>query len=108
MPRRWSMAEPPDLTVWDNDVHATDVAASVVGAAGDPASTAEGAINPPDGQAGELTSISRKAGRGLKWALFGSLITRAGSFGMSLILVRLLAPHDFGLYAVALAATSFA
>jgi len=41
------MAEPPDLTVWDNGVQAADVAASVVGAAGDPAATDEGAINPP-------------------------------------------------------------
>ena len=32
---------------------------------------------------------------------------KVGSFALSLVMVRLLAPHDFGLYAVALAANAF-
>ncbi len=52
-------------------------------------------------------SIGRKAGRGFRWSLAGNLVMRAGSFAMGLVLARLLAPGDFGIYAVALAATQF-
>ncbi|GAA0437802.1 hypothetical protein Acor_80170 [Acrocarpospora corrugata] len=51
-------------------------------------------------------SLRRKAGRGLGWSLLGNLVMKAGSFVMGLILARLLAPEDFGVYAVALAATN--
>jgi len=50
-------------------------------------------------------SIGRQAGRGLRWSLLGTLLTKAGSFVMGLVLARLLAPADFGVYAIALAAT---
>jgi O-antigen/teichoic acid export membrane protein len=56
---------------------------------------------------GAAGTIGELAGRGLRWGLFGNLVTRAGSFVMGLVLARLLAPDDFGLYAVALAATMF-
>ena len=49
-------------------------------------------------------SIARQAGRGLKWSLLGTSLTKAGSFAMGLVLARLLAPEDFGQYAIALAA----
>jgi O-antigen/teichoic acid export membrane protein len=52
-------------------------------------------------------SIGRKAGRGLTWSLLGNVVTKFGSFGMGLVLARLLAPADFGVYAVALAALQF-
>jgi O-antigen/teichoic acid export membrane protein len=55
----------------------------------------------------ENESIGRKAGRGLGWGLLGNGITRVGSFATSLVLARLLVPHDFGVYAVALAAMQF-
>lgn len=55
-----------------------------------------------------LSAISRKAGRGLRWSLLGTLATKVGSFAMSLVLARLLVPEDFGLFAIALAATAFA
>lgn len=55
-----------------------------------------------------VDKIGRKAGRGLKWALLGTLGTKAASFALGLVLARLLAPADFGLYAVALAAMAFA
>lgn len=55
----------------------------------------------------EAESIGRKAGRGLGWGLLGNGITRVGSFATSLALARLLVPHDFGVYAVALAAMQF-
>ena len=55
----------------------------------------------------EVGSIGHRAGRGLRWALAGNLVMKVGSFALSLAMVRLLAPHDFGLYAVALAANQF-
>ena len=39
--------------------------------------------------------------------LLGNGISKVGSFAVSLILARLLVPHDFGVYAVALAAMQF-
>jgi O-antigen/teichoic acid export membrane protein len=50
--------------------------------------------------------IARQAGRGLKWTISGQLAMKVGSFAMSLVLARLLAPADFGVYAIALAATA--
>ncbi|MGI5284686.1 oligosaccharide flippase family protein [Nonomuraea polychroma] len=55
----------------------------------------------------KVESIGRKAGRGLRWSLLGNTVTKAASFVMSLVLARVLAPEDFGIYAVALAATQF-
>ncbi|MDP4500823.1 oligosaccharide flippase family protein [Nonomuraea turcica] len=55
----------------------------------------------------DISDIGRKAGRGAVWSLLGTLVTRAGSFILGLVLARLLAPADFGIYAVALAATQF-
>ncbi len=55
----------------------------------------------------ETESIGRKAGRGLGWGLLGNAATKIGSFATALTLARLLVPHDFGVYAVALAATQF-
>jgi PST family polysaccharide transporter len=52
-------------------------------------------------------TIGQKAGRGLRWSLLGNVITKIGSFGMGLVLARLLSPADFGTYAVALAAMQF-
>ncbi|SDI66675.1 lipopolysaccharide biosynthesis protein [Nonomuraea jiangxiensis] len=52
-----------------------------------------------------VDEIGAKAGRGLRWSLLGNLVTKAGSFAMGLVLARVLAPDDFGTYAVALAAT---
>lgn len=60
-----------------------------------------------DDPGSDLSTISRRAGSGLRWALAGNVVLRGGSFAMSLVMVRLLAPHDFGLYAVALAAQAF-
>ena len=50
--------------------------------------------------------ITRQAGRGLKWTISGQLAMKVGSFAMSLVLARLLAPAYFGVYAIALAATA--
>ncbi|MGJ6968206.1 lipopolysaccharide biosynthesis protein [Streptosporangium sp. G11] len=60
------------------------------------------------GTAGEqVGTIGRKAGRGLRWSLLGNLGTKATTFVTGLVLARLLVPEDFGLYAIALAATTF-
>ena len=60
-----------------------------------------------DESAAQVSAIGRKAGRGLRWALSGTVLVKLGSFAMGLVLVRLIVPHDFGLYAVALAANAF-
>jgi len=52
-------------------------------------------------------SIVRQAGRGLRWSLVGILVTKMASFAIGLVLARLLTPKDFGIYAIALAATAF-
>lgn len=57
--------------------------------------------------AGTATSIAAKAGRGLRWSLAATVATKVGSFAMGLVLARLLTPSDFGVYAIALAATGF-
>ena len=51
-------------------------------------------------------TIGRRAGRGLRWSLAGTMVNKLGSFAMGLVLARLLAPSDFGIYAIALAATN--
>jgi O-antigen/teichoic acid export membrane protein len=51
-------------------------------------------------------SIGQQAGRGFRWSLIGTLLTKVGSFAMGLVLARLLAPADFGVYAIAIAATA--
>jgi PST family polysaccharide transporter len=60
-----------------------------------------------DSSAEHVDQIGRKAGRGLTWSLVGTFITKAGSFALGLVLARLLAPADFGVYAVALAVMTF-
>jgi hypothetical protein len=55
----------------------------------------------------DISAIGHKAGRGLRRALSGTVLVTVGSFAMGLVLVRLIDPDDFGLYAVALAANTF-
>jgi O-antigen/teichoic acid export membrane protein len=55
----------------------------------------------------DISAIGHKAGRGVRWALSGTVLVKVGSFAMGLVLVRLIGPHDFGLYAVAFAANTF-
>jgi len=64
--------------------------------------TAEAAISEP-----VITeTIGQQAGRGLRFSLIGTFVTKLGSFAMGLVLARLLAPADFGVYAIAIAATA--
>lgn len=51
--------------------------------------------------------VGRKASQGLRWSVLGILVVRVGNLGMGLVLARLLTPADFGVYAIALAATDF-
>jgi O-antigen/teichoic acid export membrane protein len=67
----------------------------------------ESTIADADNSAAQVSAIGRRAGRGLRWALSGTVLIKLASFAMGLVLVRLIAPHDFGLYAVALAANAF-
>jgi O-antigen/teichoic acid export membrane protein len=55
----------------------------------------------------DVGEVGRKAGRGLRWSLFGNVVMKAGSFAMSLVLARLLTNDDFGVFAIALAASQF-
>lgn len=57
---------------------------------------------------GHINEIGRKSRRGLTWSLAGGFIARLGSFGVTLVMARLLTPADFGVYAVALAAMGIA
>lgn len=59
------------------------------------------------GPAGSGEGLGRQAGRGLRWSLLGTMANKIGSFAMGLVLARLLVPEDFGMYAIALAATQF-
>lgn len=52
-------------------------------------------------------SIGDRVGRGLRWSMLGLLVTKLASFTISLVLARLLAPADFGVFAVAMALTAF-
>jgi PST family polysaccharide transporter len=52
-------------------------------------------------------AINAQATRGLRWSLLGNMAMKVASFGMAIVLARLLTPADFGDYAVALAATQF-
>jgi O-antigen/teichoic acid export membrane protein len=52
-------------------------------------------------------AIGAQASRGLRWSLLGNMGLKVASFGMAIVLARLLTPADFGVYAVALAATQF-
>lgn len=72
--------------------------------------TTEAPANPGEQGGHGLTeqAIGRHVGRGLRWTLLGTLATKVGSFAMSLVMARLLAPEEFGLFAIALAATAFA
>ena len=37
-------------------------------------------------------SIGQQAGRGLRWSLIGTMLSKVGSFAMGLVLARLLVP----------------
>lgn len=63
-------------------------------------------VAPLDSSATQVDKIGLEAGRGLRWSLLGNLGIKLGSFGIGLVLARLLSPVDFGVYAVALAATA--
>src|SRR3954452_24707944 len=64
--------------------------------------TADAAIDEPE----VAETIGQRAGRGLRWSLLGTFVTKMGSFAMGLALARILAPADFGVYAIAIAATA--
>ena len=63
-------------------------------------------VSGTDPPAQTATTI-KAAGRGLRWSLLGTVGIKFFSFGMGLVLARLLSPADFGLYAIALSATQF-
>jgi O-antigen/teichoic acid export membrane protein len=57
---------------------------------------------------GDKGTLPGKASRAAGWSLANSIATRIGGFGINIILARMLGPHDFGVYAVALVALAFA
>lgn len=48
--------------------------------------------------------IAKKAGRGLRWSLLGTVVTKCGNFALGIALARILTEEDFGVYAVGLSA----
>ncbi|GAP55560.1 polysaccharide biosynthesis protein [Arthrobacter sp. Hiyo6] len=46
--------------------------------------------------------LGRLIGRGLAWSSVSSLVLRLGSFAVGIVLARILAPEEFGVFAVAL------
>ncbi|HLT60056.1 MAG TPA: oligosaccharide flippase family protein, partial [Microlunatus sp.] len=46
--------------------------------------------------------LGREVGRGLGWSTLSNLVLRVGNFVVSLIMARLIAPEEFGVFAVAL------
>jgi O-antigen/teichoic acid export membrane protein len=49
-------------------------------------------------------SLRGKASRAFGWSFASSILTRVGTFGIGIMLARLLGPHAFGIYAVAFVA----
>ena len=50
----------------------------------------------------QTSTIAQRVGRGLGWSTTSNLVLRIGNFTMSLIMARLIAPDQFGVFAVAL------
>ena len=48
------------------------------------------------------TTLHSLIRRGVAWSTLDVAVNRTGGFLMGMIVARLLAPHDFGIYAVAL------
>jgi len=55
----------------------------------------------------QTAEIGQKAAAGLRWGLLGTVVAKAGSFMLGLVLARLLAPKEFGIFALAYAASQF-
>ena len=53
---------------------------------------------------GPERSLRHQVGQGLRWSFIGQILNRFGIFGSGIVLARLLAPEDFGVYAVTLVA----
>jgi len=53
---------------------------------------------------GNKNTLQGKASRAIGWSLGSTLLTRFGTFGINIMLARLLGPRSFGLYAVAFVA----
>jgi PST family polysaccharide transporter len=51
--------------------------------------------------AGQL-ALAQQVKAGLRWSLLNTMLTRGGNFIAGVVLARILAPKDFGVYAVAL------
>ena len=56
--------------------------------------------DPGPGGPGRTDDLASQVRRGLKWSFAGQAALRFGTFASTLVMARLLAPRDFGLYAV--------
>jgi PST family polysaccharide transporter len=61
-----------------------------------------GALRTDPGHPAEKHELSGKVGRGLGWSFFNNVVSRLGTVLSGIVLARLLAPADFGMFAVAL------
>lgn len=62
--------------------------------------TDEGAVESDRGDG----PLGRQVTKSFRWSVAGQILTRIGVFATGIVLARTLTPHDFGVYAVALAA----
>ena len=63
---------------------------------------------PPGADDEYVDQIGKHARRGLTWGIAGNIATKAGTFVVGLVMARLISPDHFGVFAVALAAMTFA
>lgn len=57
---------------------------------------------PRPNRSGSSPSLGRQMGRAAAWSSLGSIVMRLGSFSVGIIAARLIAPDQFGVFAVAL------
>ncbi len=50
----------------------------------------------------ESVDLKGKVGRGLRWSVANTVLVRLGNLATGVLVARLLAPHDYGVFAVAL------
>lgn len=55
-----------------------------------------------EANSGESVDLSGKIGRGLRWSVANTVLVRLGNLATGILVARLLAPHDYGVFAVAL------
>ncbi|GAA5183011.1 hypothetical protein GCM10023322_21240 [Rugosimonospora acidiphila] len=84
---------------------ATDLPAGTPGATDLPAGAAPGPVDSgseePGGSGGSTAGLGRMLARGALWSSLSTAVLRLGQFVLSIVVARLISPHDFGVFVVA-------